>query len=390
MGLWDRLLGRTETRDASANFAGAFGYMPTASGAHVNPRLAENLSTVLACVGAISSTLGTLPAYVYRRDVGGRVEAPRHPVTRLIRQPNPRQSWPDFCEWLMASTLLHRNGIAVIESDGAGRPTALLPVPWPNVSVVMVPSGRLAYDVVAYASPWGGTGQQRRYLEGEVLHLKDRSDDGVLGRSRISRAPDVLGTASALQDWSGSMWRNQGTPSGALKFEQALTRDQFMLLRGRMEELYTGPHNARQIMILEKGVSWQSLAVSPEDAEVLASRRFSVEELCRVFQVPPPIVQDYTHNTFTNSQQAALWFAQFSLTPWVRKIEAEFTRSVFGSSSGYELEIDLSGLMRGDYAARWAAYAVAVQNNILDVNEIREAEGYNPRDEQPPAVPNVG
>jgi phage portal protein BeeE len=74
-----------------------------------------------------------------------------------------------------------------------------------------------------------------------------------------------------------------------------------------------------------------------------------------------------------------LWFAQFSLTPWVRKIEAEFTRSVFGGSSGYELEIDLSGLMRGDYAARWAAYAVAVQNNILDVNEIREAEGYNPR-----------
>ena len=120
-------------------------------------------------------------------------------------------------------------------------------------------------------------------------------------------------------------------------------------------------------------------SVSPEDAEVLASRRFSVEELCRVFQVPPPIVRDYTHNTFTNSQQAALWFAQFRLTPWVRKIEAEFTRGVFGSSSGYELEIDLSGLMRGGYAARRAPYAVAVQNGILGVNEIHEAQGYNPR-----------
>jgi HK97 family phage portal protein len=279
----------------------------------------------------------------------------------------------------MASTLLHGNGIAAIEFDGAGRPTGLLPVPWQNVSVMMLPSGRLAYDVVAYVSPWGGTGQPRRYLEGEVLHLKDRSDDGILGRSRISRAPEVLGTASALQEWSGSMWRNQGTPSGALKVPGPLNQGQFDRLKAITRANLAGQHNARQIMILDNGAEWQSLSVSPEDAEVLASRRFSVEELCRVFQVPPPIVQDYTHNTFTNSQQAALWFAQFSLTPWVRKIEAEFTRSVFGSSSGYELEIDLSGLMRGDYAARWAAYAVAVQNNILDVNEIREAEGYNPR-----------
>jgi len=93
---------------------------------------------------------------------------------------------------------------------------------------------------------------------------------------------------------------------------------------------------------------------------------------------------------FTNAAQASLWFAQLTLTPWYKKLEAEFSRSVSGFGSNYDLEIDLSGLMRGDYAARWAAYAVAVQNNILDVNEIREAEGYNPRSEQAPAVPNVG
>jgi HK97 family phage portal protein len=378
MGLWGRLLGRTETRDASANFAAAFGIHPTASGAYVNPRLAENLSTVLACVGAISSTLATLPAYVYRREAAGRTEAPGHPVSRLIRRPNPRQSWPDFVEWLVAQTLLFGNGIAIVEADGAGRPTGLIPLPWSSVSVSQLPSGRLAYDVVA-ASPSGGSGQRRRYLEGEVLHLRDRSDDGLIGRSRISRAPEVLGTASALQEWSGSLWRNGGTPSGAVKVPGPLSQAQFDRLKAHTRENIAGPHNARRILILDNGSEWQSLSVSPEDAEVLQSRRFSVEELCRVFQVPPPIVQDYTHNTFTNSQQAALWFAQFSLTPWVRKIEAEFTRSVFGSSSGYELEIDLSGLMRGDYAARWAAYAVAVQNGILDVNEIREAEGYNPR-----------
>jgi HK97 family phage portal protein len=121
------------------------------------------------------------------------------------------------------------------------------------------------------------------------------------------------------------------------------------------------------------------MAVSPEDAEVLASRRFSVEELCRIFGVPPPIVSDYTHNTFTNSAQASLWFASNTLAPWCRKIEAAFARSVFlPDEAELSVEIDLSGLMRGDYAARWAANVAAVGAGILTVDEVREAEGYNP------------
>ena len=139
-----------------------------------------------------------------------------------------------------------------------------------------------------------------------------------------------------------------------------------------------GPRNARKFLLLEEGLTFDPTSVSPEDAELLASRRFSVEELCRLFQVPPPIVQDYTHGTFTNAAQAGLWFAQLSLTPWARKIEAEFARSIFTDDS-FHLEIDLSGLMRGDYAARWAAYGAAVTNGILTVDEIREAEGYNPK-----------
>ncbi len=119
------------------------------------------------------------------------------------------------------------------------------------------------------------------------------------------------------------------------------------------------------------------MSISPEDAEVLASRRFSVEELCRLFQVPPPIVQDYTHNTFTNSAQAALWFAQFSLATWATKIEAEFVRSVFVGDT-HRLEIDLSGLTRGDFATRWAAWKIARDADILGADEIREIEGFNP------------
>jgi HK97 family phage portal protein len=132
------------------------------------------------------------------------------------------------------------------------------------------------------------------------------------------------------------------------------------------------------------------MSVSPEDAEVLASRRFTVEELCRLFQVPPPIVQSYEFNTFTNSAQADLWFARHSLQPWARKIEAEFARTVFGDATGtFHLEFDFSAMTRGDYETRWKANIGAVGAGILTKDEVREAEGYPPLAGAPDAAAGV-
>lgn len=148
---------------------GDFGLGPITVGSYVNARIAENLSTVTACVGAISSTLSTLPAYVYRSVPGGREEASGHPVARLLRAPNERQTWPDWLEMTLGQALLYGNAISVIEYDGAGRATRLIPVPWQNVQVFLLPSGGLAYDIVQFIAPWGGTGTPRRYLDGEVF-----------------------------------------------------------------------------------------------------------------------------------------------------------------------------------------------------------------------------
>lgn len=358
---------------------GTVGFAMMSQAPAVNPRLAENLSTITACVNAIASTIATLPAYVYRQDEAGRTEAPLHPVSRLIRAPNVRQTWPDWVEWTLAQCLLHGNALSIVEYDGAGRVTALVPVPWQNVLVSLLPNGRLAFDVVQFIAPWGGTGQPIRYLDDEVFHLKDRSDDGFLGRSRLSRAPDVLSQAHALQEYQAGVWRNNATPGGVLSTPSVLSPEAAERIAQSFKDNYAGTGNARKTVVLEQGLTWTTTAVSPEDAEVLASRRFTVEELCRLYQVPPPIVQDYSHGTFTNTQQAALWFAQLTLTPWVRKIEAEFARSVFGDGAEFHIEIDLSGLMRGDFAARWAAYNIAIQQGILTPDEVREAEGYNPR-----------
>jgi len=392
MGILDRLLGRApaETRAGTASAALGSAFMPghTAAGQAVTARTSENLSTVLACVGAIGSAVASLPAYVYRRDGRGRVEAPEHPVSRLVRAPNASQTWPDWIEWTLASVLLHGNALSVIDYDASGRALALRPIPWPNVQPILLGNGALAFDTVAYTAPWGGTGQPRRLLASEVFHLRDRSDDGLLGRSRLSRAPEVLGNALGLQEWSGAMWRNAATPAGAVKLPSTLTAPTFERLREQLSERHTGTHNARRVLLLEGGAEWQAISVSPEDAEVLASRRFSVEELCRLFQVPPPIVQDLSHGTFTNSREAGRWFAQFTLAPWVRKIEAEFDRSVF-TDPRMSLEIDMSALMRGDAETRWQSHKIAVEANILDPDEVREIEGFNPRGPTAPA-PGIG
>lgn len=380
MSMFRRLFGRsTETRAGTVSYGPSFALGNTATGP-IQPWQAENLSTVVACVNAIGDGLGTLPARVYRsQGDDGRVEMPGHPISRLIRSPNPFQTWPDWIAFSVAEMLLWGNALSVIEYDGAGRPIALRPVPWRNVRVQMLPTGRLVYDVVSYQTPWGGNGTPRRFLQDEVFHLRDRSDDGYVGRSRLARAPAVLTAAIGLQTFSTAIWDNAATPSGMVTLPRNISPDG----KRRFDQFFTdrmaGAHNAKRILYADQDMVFTPMSVSPEDAEVLASRQFSVEEICRLFNVSPPIVQSYEHNTFTNSAQASLWFASNTLAPIARKIEAEFARSVIGDPTGaVHLEIDLSGLMRGDYATRWAANVAAVGAGILTADEVREQEGFGP------------
>lgn len=348
----------------------------------VNPRTAENLAAVLACVQAISSGVASLPVWLYRRTETGREEDPNHNLARIIRRgPNPHQTWPDFVEQLVASTLLHGNGLCEVVRDGSGKVAELKPIQWPLVSVTQVPDGRLAYDITETDAN-GATSERRRLLQDEVLHVKDRSDDGFVGKSRLKRAEDAVSGAIDVNRYSHSILKRGAFPSLAFTFPKSLSDSAYENLKRSVVDLFTGPDNAGRPMLLEQGGDVKTLTMSPEDQELLSSRRFSVEEICRLYQVPPPLICDYTNNTFTNSQQANIWFAQHTLRPWVRKLEAEFERSVFSEASKqtHEIEFDLSGLMRGDSGTRWQNHVAAVNAGILTPNEVRESEGWNPHE----------
>lgn len=349
--------------------------------APANPRAAENLSTVLACVSAISSAMASLPVYVYKFSENGRSIDDAHPVARLIEKPNQHQTWSDFIEWTMASVLLRGNALAEIATDTRGTVTGLNPIPWDHCSVQLLPSGRLAYDVTDITYLGGGTGRPRRLLQHEVFHLKDRSDDGLIGVSRLRRAAAVVQAGLSIQDFANQLYRNGVNPSGALEVDGRLSPESFDRLKREFRDMFAGTSNAARALILENGMKWRQVSVSPEDAEFLASRRFTTEELCRIFNVPPTVVGDLSNSSFTNSETTIRWFAQATLAPWIRKVESEFSRSVFAGASRrtHRLEIDLSGLMRGAPTERWQSWKIAVEAGILDPNEVRQEEGWNPR-----------
>lgn len=338
----------------------------------LSARAHENLSTVLACTGATASALAYVPVLVYRIEGDARVEVMNHPVRRLWRDgATDNMTWPDFMEHLVASTLLTGNGLATIERDARGQLTGLTWVPWGMVTVQYLRSARLAYDVS------DGRGGMRRFLQGEVLHLRDRTDDGLIGRSRLSRAADAVAGVVASNDFARSFLNVGAQPSGVISSDHPLTTEQYNSIRDSFTRKHVGTANAGRAMILDGGLKWTAMQVSPEDAELLESRKFGVEEICRLFQVPPPLVQDYSHNTFTNSETAGRWFAQFTLAAWARKIEAEFARTVL--SSNVEMELDLSGFLRGDPQTRWANHKIAIDAGVLDTDEVRQVEGWNPR-----------
>lgn len=342
--------------------------------AGLSARQAENLSTVLGCTTAISSALASIPALVYRLDGDTRLEALGHPLRRLTRVGvNEQMTWPDFIEHLVASALLTGNGLAEILRSGNGQLSGLRFIPWGMVTVAYLSSGRLAYDVN------DGRGRSWRLLEGEVIHLRDRTDDGYVGKSRLSRAADTVASVNAANEHARSFLQRGASPSGVIEFPGTMTADQRSTLRDQFQSRHGGSANAGSTMVLDGGMTWKASQISPEDAELLETRKFGTEEICRLFAVPPPIVQDYSKNTFTNSETAGRWFAMFTLAPWARKIEAEFARSVFPVGGNFELELDLSGFLRGDPATRWNAHKIAIDAGVLDPDEVRQVEGWNPR-----------
>jgi HK97 family phage portal protein len=343
------------------------------SGAFVSPTNAEAISTVFACVQSIAESVASLPLLIYRKQSNGdRERAEDYPLYRVLHDaPNERQTALEFREQLTAHVLLWGNGYAEIQSDANGNIIALNPIHPRSVTIVRLPSGRVRYDV---ADPING--RVRPLLQDEILHLKDRSDDGIVGKSRIRVAREMLGGALAQQEHGNRTFANGTRLSGVLQTPHQMTDEQLARLRDSWSSQYAGNANSGKTAILENGLTYEQLSMSLEDAQWVQSRQFSVEEICRLFRIPPTMVGDLRFGNYSNTSELSRHFIVFGLRRWLSMWEESCERALLSTAAQrrYVIEHAVEGLLRGDAANRADFYDKGIASGWLLPSEARRLE----------------
>ena len=359
----------------------SFGYAGR-GGAPVPAHLAENLSAVLGAVELIASAIASLPATLTMDTADGPVRAPSTATAwSLLDRPNPRQSWPALMVMIVSQLLLQGNAIAAIQADRRGAVANLVPVPWPWLNPVVVYGAdgpRIVYDLVQDTTETRLLGLPPRLLESEVLHVRARSDVGISGRSVLTRAAGVIREGLELATLAEANWKNGMRPSGFVETGgPVLTDEQRLRFKASLDQ-FRGSGNTGKTMLLEGTFKYNQLSLNSVDAELLSTRQFSVAEVARMFCIPEPMLQ--TGQRVPSSLDPYLAaFAQLALAPIVGAIEAEFDHAIL--PAGYHLQLDMGGLLRGNYSAVMAANCAAVQSGIMTPNDARRAVGLAAHDD---------
>lgn len=346
-------------------------------GATVNPRNAESVSAVYACVSAISETIASLPLILYRRDGDdGRDRAKDHPLYKVLHDmPNGMQTALEFREQMQASVLLRGNAYAEILRGYDGQARELRPLHADRVTVLKLENGRLGYDV------HDDKGRPRRLLQEEVFHLRHRSENGAVGVSPITASREVIELAIAEREHGSATFRNGTKATGILKFPGKLSAEQRQVIAHSWSSQYAGSTNAGKTPILEEGVDYTPVSMTLEDAEWIAARQFSVEEVCRLFRVPPTVVGDLRHGNYSNSVEMARQFVVLSLRRHLTMWEQGIARCLLTEAGRrtYFAEHSVEGLLRGDSLARAQFYQRAIDDRWMTADEVRRLENLPPR-----------
>jgi HK97 family phage portal protein len=374
----DRILSAIglERRSSNPNDTwGAFSALRTGS---VNATSAQGVSTVYACVQAIAETTASLPLILFRRADDDRERASDHPLYRVLHdQFNPELTALEGREYMMAAVLLRGNAFARIVRGWDGQVRELWPLNPDNVTVQRTATG-LVYD-------HSKDGVLTRLLAHEVLHLRHRlGDDGVMGVSPIQAARGVIELAQAEQDHGRNTFTNGAKLLGVLKFPGKLKPEQRQAIATSWSSQHAGGANSGRTAILEEGVDFQSVAMTLEDAEWIEARQFSVEEVCRLFRVPPTIVGDLRHGNYSNSMELARQFVTMSLrrhlVAWEQAIAKQLLTEV--GRRVYFAEHQVEGLLRGDSANRAAFYSSGIASGWMLPSEARRLENL-------PTIPGI-
>jgi HK97 family phage portal protein len=208
----------------------------------------------------------------------------------------------------------------------------------------------------------------------DVLHIPGLGFDGLVGYSPIAMAKNAIGLAIATEEYGSKFFANGATP-GAVLEHPGLVKD-YEKLRESWNQAFRGSGNANKVAILEEGMKYTPISISPEQAQFLETRKFQINEIARIFRVPPHMVGDLEKSSFSNIEQQSLEFVKYTLDPWVVRWEQSIMRRLLtpDEKRTYYVKFNLDGLLRGDYQSRMNGYAIGRQNGWMSANDIRELE----------------
>lgn len=349
---------------------------PAHSGERVTVDTALQLDAVWACTRLVSQTFATLPLMLYERDRQGRNRvASDHPLYRVLHdRPNADMTSVEFWQAMIACKLLWGNAYAEIVRRADGSTIALNPMRPDRVQITLQEDGSRIFTYTY-------NGRTLVLPEEDVLHLKGFSLDGLTGMSAIAAGRQSLGTAMGAERSAATIFKNGMRPSGVLTAPNYLTKDQRAEARAYLEK-FKGAQNAGDVPLLEGGWKFDSLTLPPEDAQLLETRAFNIEVICRWFDVLPVMIGHMDKATAwgTGLEQMNLWFLTYTLRGHLKPAEQAIGMRLLtpADQTRFFAEFNVEGLMRADSKGRAELYRTEVTNALATPNEIRARENRPP------------
>ena len=377
--------GRDAPVNKTAGSAYSFFLGTSASGKRVNERSAMQMTAVYSCVRILSEAVASLPLQFYRyTDTGGKEKAVDHPLYFLLHdEPNPEMTSFVFRETMMTHLLLWGNAYSQIIRNGKGEIVALYPLMPDRMAVDRDKQGRLYYEYTVYdgddvngrnGTDVNATGKTVRLQLTDVLHIPGLGFDGLVGYSPIAMAKNAIGLAIAAEEYGSKFYANGAAPSGILEHPGTLKDP--ARVRDSWNATFGGSSNSNKVAVLEEGMKYTPISIAPNEAQFLETRKFQINEIARIFRVPPHMVGDLEKSSFSNIEQQSLEFVKYTLDPWVIRWEQALYRALLSEEEKKTVffKFNVEGLLRGDYASRMNGYATARQNGWMSANDIRELE----------------
>ena len=383
MGLFNRTKSRDKPKNVQLGVSSRMHWLfgRSSSGKIVNEKTALSVSAVYACVRVLSESIASLPLdlFKYVPSVGSEKDR-EHPLFRVLHdEPNPEMTSFMFRETAQQHLLTYGNSYSQIIRNFYGQVTALYPLMPDRMEVHRDDeTGEIYYlyrvrkdDIIQGVKKE----EQVRLDASDVLHIAGLGFDGLVGYSPIAMMRDSIGATLAAEEYSSKFFDNGATPSGVLEHPGVLKDPE--KLRDSWHKAYGGSGNAGKVAILEEGLTFKSISISPADAQLIEVRKFQIEDIARIFRIPPHMIGDLEHATFSNIEHQSLEFVKFTLGPWMARWEQAMNRSLLNAKDKQDhyIQFNAEGLLRGDLKSRNDAYAVARQNGWMSANDIRRKEG---------------